>query len=169
MTISSVDAGLVRSADRRLAFIGAVIVALTIAGPGLHRTLGAAALVAVTVASGAGAAIAFHLSARVSERRGLWIVLLAAAVMRLSLLFFDNYLSSDLFRYIWDGRVQAAGINPYRYVPAAPELAFLHTKRAHAWPPAKGKRVLRVRRQHDQTEQPGRHPAFLQSMGRAVT
>ena len=34
-------------------------------------------------------------------------------------------LSSDMYRYVWDGRVQLAGINPYRYLPDAPELAFL--------------------------------------------
>ncbi|WP_239310241.1 glycosyltransferase 87 family protein [Frankia sp. Cj3] len=34
-------------------------------------------------------------------------------------------LSDDLYRYIWDGRVQAAGIDPYRYGPLAPELAHL--------------------------------------------
>jgi hypothetical protein len=45
--------------------------------------------------------------------------------MRLALLFVEPYLSSDIYRYIWDGRVQAAGINPYRYVPNAPELAQL--------------------------------------------
>lgn len=33
--------------------------------------------------------------------------------------------SDDLYRYIWDGRVQAAGVSPYRYVPASPELARL--------------------------------------------
>ncbi len=27
-----------------------------------------------------------------------------------------------LYRYVWDGRVQVAGINPYRYVPADPAL-----------------------------------------------
>ncbi|ADP82149.1 glycosyltransferase 87 family protein [Pseudofrankia inefficax] len=32
-------------------------------------------------------------------------------------------LSDDLYRYAWDGRVQAAGIDPYRYGPLAPELA----------------------------------------------
>jgi len=32
-------------------------------------------------------------------------------------------LSDDMFRYIWDGRVQAQGISPYAYPPAAPELA----------------------------------------------
>ena len=45
--------------------------------------------------------------------------------MRLALLFVEPYLSTDIYRYIWDGRVQAAGINPYRYVPNAPELAQL--------------------------------------------
>jgi len=34
-------------------------------------------------------------------------------------------LSSDVYRYLWDGRVQWAGINPYRYPPAAEELASL--------------------------------------------
>jgi hypothetical protein len=33
--------------------------------------------------------------------------------------------SDDLFRYVWDGRVQASGVNPYRYAPAAPELVPL--------------------------------------------
>src|SRR5207248_1841192 len=35
------------------------------------------------------------------------------------------YLSDDIYRYIWDGRVQAAGINPYRYLPADSALAQL--------------------------------------------
>ena len=33
--------------------------------------------------------------------------------------------SDDAYRYVWDGRVQAAGINPYRYAPADPALAEL--------------------------------------------
>jgi hypothetical protein len=31
--------------------------------------------------------------------------------------------SDDMYRYMWDGRVQAAGIDPYAYVPSAPQLA----------------------------------------------
>jgi alpha-1,6-mannosyltransferase len=46
-------------------------------------------------------------------------------VLRAYVLAFDPLLSSDIYRYVWDGRVQAAGINPYRYVPAAEALAFL--------------------------------------------
>ena len=40
--------------------------------------------------------------------------------------------SDDLFRYVWDGHVQAAGIDPYSYVPAAPQLDFLRTPQL--WP-----------------------------------
>ena len=49
--------------------------------------------------------------------------LLGAAAFRVVALTSDNYLSTDLYRYVWDGRMQAAGINPYRYVPADPALA----------------------------------------------
>jgi hypothetical protein len=33
--------------------------------------------------------------------------------------------STDLYRYMWDGRVQAAGYDPYAYVPTAPQLAHI--------------------------------------------
>src|SRR5215216_4865424 len=55
----------------------------------------------------------------------LLIAIAFAIVFRLSILFAPPYLSDDIYRYVWDGRVQAAGINPYRYTPAAPELAQL--------------------------------------------
>ena len=50
----------------------------------------------------------------------------------LALLFAPLVLSSDLYRYIWDGRVQRAGINPYLYPPSAPELAVLRDE--HVYP-----------------------------------
>jgi len=34
-------------------------------------------------------------------------------------------LSTDVYRYIWDGKVQAAGINPFRFIPADSHLLFL--------------------------------------------
>jgi len=55
----------------------------------------------------------------------LLIAVAFAIVFRLSIIFAPPYLSDDIYRYVWDGRVQAAGINPYRYIPAAPELAHL--------------------------------------------
>ena len=35
-------------------------------------------------------------------------------------------LSGDMYRYIWDGRVQQNGINPYRHPPDAAELEPQH-------------------------------------------
>ena len=55
----------------------------------------------------------------------LVIVLGFAALLRLGLLFETPVLSDDIYRYIWDGRVQSAGINPYRYIPVDPHLAGL--------------------------------------------
>ncbi len=60
-----------------------------------------------------------------SSRFTLIIVIVFAALFRLSILFTPPYLSDDIYRYVWDGRVQAAGINPYRYVPADEQLVRL--------------------------------------------
>src|SRR5262244_2111684 len=59
------------------------------------------------------------------SRRALVAVLAVAALMRLVVLLAPPYLSDDINRYVWDGRVEAAGLNPYRYVPADPHLAGL--------------------------------------------
>lgn len=59
------------------------------------------------------------------QRRALIAILIIAALLRGIALFAPQALSTDAFRYVWDGRVQAAGINPYRYIPADPALASL--------------------------------------------
>src|SRR5262249_10756746 len=58
----------------------------------------------------------------------VWLILLFAAAMRAVVLLSPAYLSNDLYRYIWDGRVTAAGINPYRYIPVDPHLAELRDR-----------------------------------------
>jgi hypothetical protein len=60
-----------------------------------------------------------------SSRSTFLLIIGFAVLFRLSILFAPPYLSDDIYRYIWDGRVQAAGINPYRYIPSAPELTHL--------------------------------------------
>jgi hypothetical protein len=55
----------------------------------------------------------------------LLAVLLFAVLLRITILFAPPYLSDDIYRYVWDGRVQAAGINPYRFVPDSSELESL--------------------------------------------
>jgi alpha-1,6-mannosyltransferase len=63
--------------------------------------------------------------------RAIWLVLGVAVAMRVVTFVTPPWLSSDIYRYVWDGRVQLAGINPYRYIPAADELAYL---RDDVWP-----------------------------------
>ncbi len=60
-----------------------------------------------------------------SSRSTLVLVIFFAALFRLSILFAPPYLSDDIYRYVWDGRVQATGVNPYRYIPADEALAPL--------------------------------------------
>jgi hypothetical protein len=55
--------------------------------------------------------------------RGLAGILIAGVLFRIVLLWSEPTLSTDLYRYLWDGRLAAAGISPYRYPPNAPELA----------------------------------------------
>jgi hypothetical protein len=59
-------------------------------------------------------------------RNTLLIILIGGALFRLILVPLDPpRLSTDIYRYVWDGRVQAAGINPYLYLPVDPRLAAL--------------------------------------------
>jgi alpha-1,6-mannosyltransferase len=53
------------------------------------------------------------------------IILVVAVTCRLVALFPPPFLSSDIYRYVWDGVVQHAHVSPYRYVPGDPVLAFL--------------------------------------------
>jgi len=60
-------------------------------------------------------------------RAGLVLVLLLAVAFRAAAFQPSTSppLSTDLHRYAWDARVQAAGINPYRYPPSHPALQRL--------------------------------------------
>jgi hypothetical protein len=59
------------------------------------------------------------------QQPAITLVLATAIMLRLGALAAPVFLSDDINRYIWDGRVQAAGINPYRYIPTEPDLAPL--------------------------------------------
>jgi len=62
---------------------------------------------------------------RTGARQVLLIVVLGAVALRLAAITAVVPLSDDLYRYAWDGKVQASGTDPYRYPPTAPELAGL--------------------------------------------
>ncbi len=57
------------------------------------------------------------------SKSGVSIIILFAVMFRISLVPADpTVLSKDMYRYIWDGRVQQNGINPYRHPPDADAL-----------------------------------------------
>lgn len=60
-----------------------------------------------------------------TNRYTLGIILAVAVLCSLVPLFVPPVMSSDVYRYVWDGLVQHAGISPYRYIPADPALKFL--------------------------------------------
>jgi hypothetical protein len=60
--------------------------------------------------------------------RDLAAAFVFALLMQGFLIFTRPTLSDDMYRYVWDGRVQAQGISPYRYSPKAPELTYLRDK-----------------------------------------
>lgn len=115
---------------------------LVIAGLGLLSLAGYAVGVARVAASGehifpayvalfGGLFVLYGLAAGVVLRRPradgvlLGLILAFGLLFRLAVLPTPVFLSSDVYRYLWDGRVQRAGINPYRFPPAAEELAPL--------------------------------------------
>jgi hypothetical protein len=61
----------------------------------------------------------------------LRIILAVALIARLFCVFAPPFLSTDVYRYVWDGKVQAAGINPFRFIPADGHLAFLRDGRIY--------------------------------------
>ncbi len=129
-TVASQFGRLARSADNvspllRLAGIGAVLVALTLVTPFAFETAGDNAYIALTVSAGLLTIMATRVAERAPPDRALWLILALGILLRAYLLLFNPLLSSDIYRYVWDGRVQAAGINPYRYFPADEALAFL--------------------------------------------
>jgi alpha-1,6-mannosyltransferase len=108
-----------------LAGVGVVLVGLTVVTPFAFEGGGDNAFIALTIAAGLLTVVATRLAERAPPDRTLWLVFGLGITLRAYVLLFDPLLSSDIYRYVWDGRVQAAGINPYRYLPADQALAFL--------------------------------------------
>jgi hypothetical protein len=105
---------------------GLILLALTAVGLFAQREDNPLWFVAVALLQGAVYLLALGVIRRSpGSRRGLAVILGVAVAMRIAVLLAPPYLSSDVYRYVWDGRVQGAGINPYRYIPADPALAHL--------------------------------------------
>jgi hypothetical protein len=57
----------------------------------------------------------------------VWAALGLGVLIRLSFFATDPIGSDDVYRYLWDGKVQSAGINPYRLAPDDPALSTLRS------------------------------------------
>src|SRR6266849_10032025 len=76
-----------------------------------------------------GAWLAFLAAAwllrKVPRRAAVALILLGGIAIQVAAVSAPPQNSDDLYRYIWDGRVQAAGVEPYQYVPTATQLTGL--------------------------------------------
>jgi len=83
-----------------------------------------------------GAWIAFGCAAwllrKVTIRLAVGLILAGGIAVQVVALSGPPQNSSDLYRYIWDGRVQAAGIDPYLYAPGAAGVVALRND--FLWP-----------------------------------
>src|SRR5688572_26706121 len=48
-----------------------------------------------------------------NRRWNLGIIIAAGLLFRATIFFAPPSLSDDIYRYLWDGRVQLSGVNPY--------------------------------------------------------
>ena len=93
-----------------LAVLAAGLIGLALSGDLLAHSLRFASFY---VLAGAG----FALLATAATSLPLRGAIVAAVLLRLIFLPGMPSLSNDYHRYVWDGRVQLAGINPYKYRP----------------------------------------------------
>lgn len=127
------------SFNHRTTLCGALLVALTVLMLAMpHSVPGAFGIgygvaldrfVALACAQGVVYLVAVFCVLRGGTRLG--VVLGVAVLLRLMVVVFPPFLSNDIYRYIWDGWVQLAGINPYRYLPVDAHLAFLRDARVY--------------------------------------
>lgn len=88
-------------------------------------------------------AVSYCLGVRRTTSPGLLALILGFGILFRSVLVFSMpALSDDMYRYVWDGRVQANQINPYVHPPNAPELTDLRDD--SVWPNVNRKHVVTV-------------------------
>ncbi len=142
--------------SHRLYGLGAILlVALTICSRNFSRTGEPSFFIPLAVAGVAYLlAIREFFSTPRFPHRVIVVGLVLAALCHLPFLLMAPRLDDDIHRYVWDGRVQRLGYNPYIVVPSDPSLAGLHTSET---------RTL------NNPEVPSPYPAGAQLFFRAVT
>jgi alpha-1,2-mannosyltransferase len=68
-------------------------------------------------------AVVLLAACRLPRRAALLVVFGAGVLLQLIAVTQHTTTTDDDYRYIWDAKVQLAGVDPYRYPPDAPQLA----------------------------------------------
>ena len=113
----------------RLYFLGSILlVSLTFASR-QFTSLGALSFMLPLAVAGVTYLLAIRefFSTERFPRQVIFIGLGLAAVWHVLFLLQPPGADDDVHRYVWDGRVQRLGYNPYIVVPSDPALAGLHT------------------------------------------
>src|SRR5260370_29020112 len=115
--------------SHRLYGLGAILlVALTICSRNFSRTGQPSFFIPLAVAGVAYVlAIRELLSTPEFPKRVIVYGLVLSALWHFQFLRMPPGLDDDIHRYVWDGRVQRLGYNPYVVVPSDPALGSLHT------------------------------------------
>jgi alpha-1,6-mannosyltransferase len=115
--------------SHRIYLIGAILLAaLTICSRNFSSPGAASFIVPLAVAGVAYLfAIREFFSKKKFPKRVVYVGLLLAAAWHLLFLRMPPGSDDDIHRYVWDGRVQRLGYNPYVVVPNDPAFGWLHT------------------------------------------
>jgi alpha-1,6-mannosyltransferase len=115
--------------ERRVCILGAALcVALTICSRHFGDRGGPSFMASLTVAG-----IVYLLAIReffatpTFSRRVVVIGLTLAAAWNIAFLRLPSGADDDIHRYVWDGRLQRLGYNPYLVIPSDPAVQRLHT------------------------------------------
>jgi alpha-1,6-mannosyltransferase len=143
-------------AEWRVYVLGAILcVALTICSRNFGDRGGPYFMASLTLAG-----IAYLLAIReffatpIFSRRVVVIGLVLAAVWNIEFLRLPAGADDDIHRYVWDGRLQRLGYNPYIVIPSDPAAKGLHTPET---------------RNLNNSDLPSPYPAGAQLFFRAVT
>ncbi|NIM20193.1 MAG: glycosyltransferase [Candidatus Latescibacteria bacterium] len=72
----------------------------------------------------AGAVYLIWQAGRASRRLVAWIFIIAV-ITRMAMAASPPSLSSDAYRYLWEGRIILEGFNPFAHAPDSPELEYM--------------------------------------------
>ena len=115
--------------SRRLYGLGAIMFVALVASTRNRSDFGAPAFLVPLAVAGVAYLLAIREFFQTPSypRHVIFACLALAALWQVPFLLMPPTSQDDIHRYVWDGRMQRLGYNPYTAIPADPALATLHT------------------------------------------